>query len=86
MSPSRRQPYHAPRPRREVYLAVAASGGVAVFTVIMVWVLGPHTSSSGTSSTVTTAPHAATTTTTAASGTTTTSAAASTTTSSTAGK
>jgi hypothetical protein len=85
MSPSRRQPYHAPRPRREVYLAVAASGGLAVFTVIMVWVLGPHTSSSGTSSTVTTSPHAATTTT-AASGTTTTSTAASTTTSSTAGK
>jgi hypothetical protein len=85
MSPSRRQPYHAPRPRREVYLAIAASGGLAVFTVIMVWVLGPHTSSSGTSSTVTTSPHA-TTTTTAASGTTTTSTAASTTTSSTAGK
>ncbi len=72
MSPSRRTPYRPPRPRREVVTAAAASIGLILFTVLMVWVLGPHSSSSGSGSTVTTSGgSAATTPTSATSGTTT---------------
>ena len=44
MSP--RAPYRPPRPRREVVTAAVASAGVVAFTVVMVWVLGPHASGS----------------------------------------
>jgi len=44
MSP--RTPYRPPRPRREIVTAAAASGAVVAFTVVMVWVLGPHSSGS----------------------------------------
>ena len=44
MSP--RAPYRPPRPRREVVTAAVASAGVVAFTVVMVWVLGPHSSGS----------------------------------------
>ena len=46
MSPSRRTRYRPPRSRREVAIAGLAAGGVVVFTAVMVWVLGPHNSSS----------------------------------------
>ncbi len=46
MSPPRRTPYKARRSRREVVVAGLASGGLVVFTAVMVWVLGPHHSSS----------------------------------------
>jgi hypothetical protein len=60
MSPrKRRGTYHPPRPRREVITAVLATTAVVLFTGIMVFVLGPHTSSSGTSVTTTTVPPAA---------------------------
>ncbi len=55
MSPDRRHTYHAPRDRREVVIAVAASAAIVLVTAVMIWVLGPH--DSGTSSTPTiTAP------------------------------
>jgi hypothetical protein len=61
MSPDRRHTYHAPRDRREVVIAVAASAAIVVFTAVMIWILGPH--DSGTSSTPTiTAPISTTTT------------------------
>ena len=45
MSPSRRTPYRPPRPRRELYTAIAVGLSVVLFTALMVWVLGPHASS-----------------------------------------
>jgi hypothetical protein len=46
MTPTRRTPYRRPRDRREVVIAAAASGALVAFTVVMVWVLGPHSSGS----------------------------------------
>ena len=81
MSPSRRSStgYRPKRDRREVTIAVATGVGIVLFTVLMVWILGPHDSGSSNSPTTTTAP-AATTTTAPGSGVTTPSTAAATTT------
>jgi hypothetical protein len=46
MSPDRRHTYRPPRSRREVLIATAAVTAVLAFTVVMVWVLGPHPSGS----------------------------------------
>lgn len=57
MSPrKRRGTYRPPRPRREVVTAVVAGAAVILFTGIMVFVLGPHTTSPSTPITTTTVP------------------------------
>ncbi len=60
MSP-RRATYHPPRPCREVIIAVAASVGLTAFTVVMVWVLGPHPSAAPSTPTRTVPPSVSTT-------------------------
>jgi hypothetical protein len=63
MSPSRRSPgtYRPKRDRREVTIAVATGVAIVLFTVLMVWILGPHDSGGDSSPSTTTAPTVATT-------------------------
>jgi hypothetical protein len=64
MSPSRRSStgYRPKRDRREVTIAVATGVAIVLFTVLMVWILGPHDSGGSNSPSTTTSPAAATTT------------------------
>jgi hypothetical protein len=52
----RRSTYKPPRPRREIVIAVAASGALAVLTGLLVWAVGPHASSTTPSAPTLTAP------------------------------
>ena len=52
----RRSTYKPPRPRHEVVVAAAASVGLTVLTVVAVWALGPHSSSTAPSTPTLTAP------------------------------
>ena len=60
MSPSRRPStgYRPKRDRREVTIAVATGVAIGLFTVLMVWILGPHDSGSSYSPSTTTTPAA----------------------------
>jgi hypothetical protein len=42
MSPARDRSYHPPRDRREVFVAVLASMGIVVVTIVMLFVLAPE--------------------------------------------